>query len=695
MKKIINFFIPLLILLNPFVLNTSLSGQSFIQLDDLSGYKQNVASHLIDSLDDTSTKINEVIMLNSSVNDFQVFDFGFYRHSTSFEDGIPEILALVKSQVETTTSNYFLIAHQINEEGELARIWTFLKLDTDDLICLNDSLLSFDLQYFFDENINNQKININQGYDLKHKSLKLLHSILQEGYCCSEYEQLKKSASRSGEISFEALECMEDFGFLSELYDQLKIDTVFHDLVEQVKIISELFSICRESGYLKPLAKNGIVPMCFWTFPGLEDFPININNPLNDNACACGAIDGISAELIETFNFIQAIPDVLNYPDRLIRSYLSYYLYCEYGVLLSPYQVNILLDWFFDDESLNPTFKATILALASYRSNILRAIDYFFKPSEEQCREHEERILQFEMMASILLHPLAFEMFVINLIFELVEVFSIIGWETPRERYWLCHYLTRVGVNLAGLPKGTVKAAQLKAYLLAKDFSSSRLIINQRVRRYLSDLYISKLKDLPSYKKLLPWEKHLLKDDFLNNPNGLKAVYKGDLVGAWKFAIDCPREVRNNTAILEGIAAAIKRGPKSIEEIVSYANHPAITNKTVRHIFTGDSGGGRHHISAILNDNNRKLVNRLEETSEGFYGAVFSSGGRKSFWPDSWDEFRVIDELKYVLSNPNYSPKLMEGNFYRGKSQSGQYIGYYLTGDDKIISAFPILPDFP
>lgn len=93
-----------------------------------------------------------------------------------------------------------------------------------------------------------------------------------------------------------------------------------------------------------------------------------------------------------------------------------------------------------------------------------------------------------------------------------------------------------------------------------------------------------------------------------------------------------------------------------------------------------------------MNDNNRKLVNRLEETSEGFYGAVFSSGGRKSFWPDSWDEFKVIDELKYVMSN---NPNNISGNKWRATTQNGQLIEYYLRADGVVISAFPVLPNFP
>lgn len=70
----------------------------------------------------------------------------------------------------------------------------------------------------------------------------------------------------------------------------------------------------------------------------------------------------------------------------------------------------------------------------------------------------------------------------------------------------------------------------------------------------------------------------------------------------------------------------------------------------------------------------------------------FSSGGRTSFWPDSWDEFRVMDELKYVLSN---NPANVAGNRWQATTQGGQLIEYYLHADGYIISAFPVLPNFP
>ncbi|MCB9313908.1 MAG: EndoU domain-containing protein [Lewinellaceae bacterium] len=169
-------------------------------------------------------------------------------------------------------------------------------------------------------------------------------------------------------------------------------------------------------------------------------------------------------------------------------------------------------------------------------------------------------------------------------------------------------------------------------------------------------------------------------------------TFGDDGVKAWEFAFNCPTTIKTNTNVLEGLSAAIQRGIKPIDDVVSHANHPAITDKTVKHIFRGDSGGGRHHISAILNDDARKLVDRISETSEGFYGAVFSSGGRKSFWPDSWDEFRVMDELKYVMNN---NPTNTSGNIWEGTTQGGQLINYYLHADGHVISAFPVLPNFP
>lgn len=185
--------------------------------------------------------------------------------------------------------------------------------------------------------------------------------------------------------------------------------------------------------------------------------------------------------------------------------------------------------------------------------------------------------------------------------------------------------------------------------------------------------------------------------DRLLDYNALKRIEEDALLPGYAFIYDCPNQaIRTNITTLEGLTQAISRGIKSIEEVVTYANHSAITDATIRHLFRGDGGGGRHHITAILNDNIRRLIDRKSETANGYYGAVFSTGSKKSFWPDTWDEFDVVDDIKYVLNNdPELYQQLSYGAIYRGQAQNGQLIEYLMHNDGHMVTAYPILTDFP
>ena len=96
-----------------------------------------------------------------------------------------------------------------------------------------------------------------------------------------------------------------------------------------------------------------------------------------------------------------------------------------------------------------------------------------------------------------------------------------------------------------------------------------------------------------------------------------------DKVKAWEFSYGCPKSIRSSPAVLERLSIALQRGVKQVSVVSNYANHPQIIDRTVEHVFRGHgANGGRHHISALLSDNSRMLVNRLKETSDGFYEAV-------------------------------------------------------------------------
>ncbi len=126
---------------------------------------------------------------------------------------------------------------------------------------------------------------------------------------------------------------------------------------------------------------------------------------------------------------------------------------------------------------------------------------------------------------------------------------------------------------------------------------------------------------------------------------------------------------------------------KSIDELYNQFNS-FIGNKGLKHIFRGEINSvgnavGVHHISAINSGNARIVENSVETLSGGFYKASIEvsdgAGGwvlktdKSTFFPDSWDEIKVMQEIKSAKNNmigsplANTSTKLE----YFGMSNSG------------------------
>jgi len=185
-------------------------------------------------------------------------------------------------------------------------------------------------------------------------------------------------------------------------------------------------------------------------------------------------------------------------------------------------------------------------------------------------------------------------------------------------------------------------------------------------------------------------------DDFAGASTQTKALLNQNpnLIDAWEIVSHRSTVLRRNTNVLDDLSTAIQRGSKEVSDILAHANHSDITTYTIEHIFRGHgNNGGRHHISSLLSDNTRSLVDRIQETADGFYVAMIKRADGtvkpKSFWPDAWDEYKIMDELKYVMAN---NPINITGNTWEGLTSTGQKIHYYVkTSDNSIISAFPIL----
>jgi hypothetical protein len=127
----------------------------------------------------------------------------------------------------------------------------------------------------------------------------------------------------------------------------------------------------------------------------------------------------------------------------------------------------------------------------------------------------------------------------------------------------------------------------------------------------------------------------------------------------WDIIKKCPESIRTNPTIISDLIKAVNRGAKSISDVVNHANVPWINSNSVTHIFRGDSfNGGRHHISALISDPTIKITHIKKRNSAGFYEVSLQKSGNppltmedKSFFPDIWDENRVVDAIKAAFNN--------------------------------------------
>jgi hypothetical protein len=116
--------------------------------------------------------------------------------------------------------------------------------------------------------------------------------------------------------------------------------------------------------------------------------------------------------------------------------------------------------------------------------------------------------------------------------------------------------------------------------------------------------------------------------------------------------------VRSNQQTMLSIRTALARGNKNVGDILTHAGGVLYINEnTIIHIFRGDGfNAGRHHISALIEDQTIKLSHKVD-LGDGFYKASLKKGdltmNDKSFWPDEMDEFEIVDAIKAAyLSNP-------------------------------------------
>lgn len=179
---------------------------------------------------------------------------------------------------------------------------------------------------------------------------------------------------------------------------------------------------------------------------------------------------------------------------------------------------------------------------------------------------------------------------------------------------------------------------------------------------------------------------------FLKNPGTIKA---------WKLVYNCPPSVRSNSKTLESISDAIERGIQNVQDKLNAITPPfsQMTLERAEHILRGNGNptGGVHHITAILARTDISIKDIKTILPNGCYKAnvLFPNGDYppKDFFPDSWNEAKVLAEIKYAFDN-GLTPDTRLGNKgYRGKTSEGIEIAVYMsTNIGPITTSYPIIP---
>ncbi|GEM_PF-1646622 len=189
--------------------------------------------------------------------------------------------------------------------------------------------------------------------------------------------------------------------------------------------------------------------------------------------------------------------------------------------------------------------------------------------------------------------------------------------------------------------------------------------------------------------------KAFLEDVSASGNQGLLDLFKTnpDLIKVWD-------RIKTNNNVPD----ALRRDP----EYLKIFDQIDKNEKAKKHIFYGEisasgSVGGVHHISAI-NSGSARIVpgTRTDDPNgSGLYEAkvevkddngiyqpkLTNRGGYSTFFPDSWNQQKVLEEIAYAYKNR--IP--VSGNIFEGTSIDGLIkIQMYLRSDKSIISAFPV-----
>lgn len=92
-----------------------------------------------------------------------------------------------------------------------------------------------------------------------------------------------------------------------------------------------------------------------------------------------------------------------------------------------------------------------------------------------------------------------------------------------------------------------------------------------------------------------------------------------------------------------------------------------------------------------VNSNGVYEANPIIKLQNGSELVKINNAGKSTFFPDTWNEQKILDEVEYaIVNNHGKLPTKPNGNEYFGYSSDGKVkIHFYLNSDGSIGSYFP------
>lgn len=675
-----------IIFLFAFILSSQAFSQvSFEVISDATG--DPFTQFELDSLEQLSDEILEIIEIYAPEisSDFKVYHNGFYLHNIAAFGSLNGVISHAIDKVTSTTSNYLLISRVIDSDKAIANYNIRFEFPTDSFICLDKTEMQSSLQVLvdrFSEGLDGYQLS---AFDLESKALSYFKEALNRAFCCSA--SLRNSTCEQ-----------PNFLLVDQIIGELSSNEEYINGLQDLITIIAWFENCNDERWKSEIS-GGIVPSCFWN--NMSELDPSFYYNVSDIPFQTGCIDGTAVGVRNIIKGLLAADDVVNSLIDAIDAYTLYYIRCENH---EPTQEEMALIWkgLHDLNWANQSWKAIFNTLyeacttAGYKL-YSDAIDYLYGEDSniEWCEEKLKIRNQVKVLANNLTNRAYYSGLYRSTIDSLKVLWSNVDGLSNEERYYQGCYTMIVATSIVEITESGY-LLNIDDYLSAvasKFKNGSKLQSRTDFVEAITPRLVDKIKSQKGFTDLGLKGKDLINDYSLNYAGYLE-ISSNNLYKGYEF-LWSGEKIRKNIGTLRGVSIALSRGLKEISEIVAYAADSRINSFTIEHIFRGHGErGGIHHISSLINEPRYRLIDRIKETDQGFYFAKYQkidgSFASKPFWPDTWDEFKVVDEIKYVLDNNPIS--LPEGNRWEGFTSTGQKIIFTLDENNVVLSAYPAIP---